>query len=117
MTLQSTSLVRVNTRSESLQPLSGRPITGILREAKQRNSTVTLDEDFGEDFEDIVASHQQPWTPPACRRGSIEELVNLIPVHPVIKQLAWLVGQIEGQEFQGKRTAVNDLMIAVAAIE
>lgn len=44
---------------------SGRPITEILREAKQRNSTVTLDEDFGKDLEVIVASHQQPWTPPA----------------------------------------------------
>lgn len=44
---------------------SGRPITAILVEAKQRNSTVTLDEDFGKDLEEIVASHQQPWTPPA----------------------------------------------------
>ena len=43
---------------------SGRPITEILRDAKQRNSTVTLDEDFGKDIEEIVASHQQPWTPP-----------------------------------------------------
>lgn len=44
---------------------SGRPIREILREAKQRNSKVTLDEDFGKDMEEIVASHQQPWTPPA----------------------------------------------------
>lgn len=44
---------------------SGRPITEILREAKLRNSTVTLDEDFGKDLEEIVASHRQPWTPPA----------------------------------------------------
>jgi len=47
------------------QNRSGRPITEILREAKQRNSTVTLDEDFGKDLEEIVASQQQPWTPPA----------------------------------------------------
>ena len=47
------------------QHRSGRPITEILREAKQRNSTVTLDEDFGQDLEDIVASHQTPWNPPS----------------------------------------------------
>ena len=45
--------------------VSGRPITEILREAKQRNSTVTLDEDFGKDLEEIIASHQQPWNPPS----------------------------------------------------
>lgn len=44
---------------------TGRPITEILREAKQRNSTVTLDEDFGKDLEQIVAGHQTPWAPPA----------------------------------------------------
>ena len=47
------------------QHRSGRPITEILREATQRNSTVTLDEDFSKDLEEIVASQQQPWTPPA----------------------------------------------------
>jgi antitoxin (DNA-binding transcriptional repressor) of toxin-antitoxin stability system len=44
---------------------SGRPITDILRDARQRNSTVTLDEDFGKDLEEIIASHQQPWNPPS----------------------------------------------------
>ena len=39
---------------------SGRPITEILREAKQRNSTVTLDEEFGKDLEEIIASHEKP---------------------------------------------------------
>ncbi len=43
---------------------SGRPITEILREAKQRNSTVTLDEEFGKDLDEIIASHEKPWTPP-----------------------------------------------------
>ncbi len=47
------------------QQRSGRPITEILREANERNSTVTLDEDFGKDLEATVASHQKPWTPPA----------------------------------------------------
>jgi hypothetical protein len=44
---------------------SGRPITEILSEATQRNSTATLDEDFGKDVEDIIASHQQPWQSPS----------------------------------------------------
>jgi antitoxin (DNA-binding transcriptional repressor) of toxin-antitoxin stability system len=44
---------------------SGRPITEILQEARQRNSTVTLDENFGRDLEEIIASHQQPWQPPS----------------------------------------------------
>ncbi len=44
---------------------SGRPITDILREAKQRNSTVMLDEDFGKDLEEIITSHQQAWNPPS----------------------------------------------------
>jgi antitoxin (DNA-binding transcriptional repressor) of toxin-antitoxin stability system len=44
---------------------SGRPITEILIEARKRKSTATLDEDFGTDLEEIIASHQQPWQPPS----------------------------------------------------
>ena len=44
---------------------SGRLVSEILREARQRNSTVTLDEDFGADMEAIIASQQQPWNPPS----------------------------------------------------
>jgi antitoxin (DNA-binding transcriptional repressor) of toxin-antitoxin stability system len=44
---------------------SGRPISEILRKARERNSTVTLDADFGKDLEAIIASHQQPWNPPS----------------------------------------------------
>lgn len=44
---------------------SGRPITEILHEAKQRNAKVTLDEILGKDLEEIIASHQQPWNPPS----------------------------------------------------
>jgi hypothetical protein len=44
---------------------SGRPIVEILDEARQRNSTVTLDKDFGKDLEEIIAAHQQPWNPPS----------------------------------------------------
>lgn len=47
------------------QSRSGRPITEILRQAKERNSTVTLDEEFAKDLEDIIASHQKPWNPPS----------------------------------------------------
>ncbi len=44
---------------------SGRPASEILREAKERNSTVTLDPEFGKDLEAVIASHQQPWNPPS----------------------------------------------------
>ena len=44
---------------------SGRPITEILTEARKRNSTVTLDDDFGKELEEIIASHQQPWQTPS----------------------------------------------------
>jgi antitoxin (DNA-binding transcriptional repressor) of toxin-antitoxin stability system len=44
---------------------NGRPVSEILREARQRNSTVTLDENFGADLEAIIAGQQQPWTPPS----------------------------------------------------
>ena len=37
---------------------SGRPILEILREAKRRNSAVTLDEAFSKDLEEIIASYQ-----------------------------------------------------------
>ncbi len=36
---------------------SGRPISEILRQAKDRNSTVTLDPDFGKDLEAVIAGH------------------------------------------------------------
>jgi antitoxin (DNA-binding transcriptional repressor) of toxin-antitoxin stability system len=44
---------------------SGRPIAEILSEARRRNSNVTLDEDFGKDLEEIIASQQQQWNPPS----------------------------------------------------
>jgi len=52
------------------------------------------------------------------RRAYIEELVDLVPVHPATKQTAFLVGQIQGQEAaKGNVLPLNDLMIAAAAIE
>ena len=45
---------------------SGRPITEILREARQRNSAVRLDDDFGADLEEIISRHErEPWIPPS----------------------------------------------------
>jgi predicted nucleic acid-binding protein len=52
------------------------------------------------------------------RRQYIEELVSLIPVHPITNRTGWLVGQIAGQEAaKGNVLPFNDLMIAAAAIE
>jgi len=52
------------------------------------------------------------------RRQYIEELVSLVPVHPVTERTAWLVGRIEGQEAaKGNVVPFSDLMIAPAAIE
>jgi antitoxin (DNA-binding transcriptional repressor) of toxin-antitoxin stability system len=44
---------------------SGRQISEILRDARKRNSTVTLDSEFGKDLEAIIARHDQPWNPPS----------------------------------------------------
>lgn len=44
---------------------SGRPIVEILRDAKEKNSKVTLDEDFGSDLESVIEGQQAPWNPPS----------------------------------------------------
>jgi predicted nucleic acid-binding protein len=52
------------------------------------------------------------------RRQYIEELVSLVPVHPITNRTAWLVGQINGEEAaKGNVLPFNDLIIAAAAIE
>ena len=59
-------------------------------------------------------------TSEASQRRSeyIEELLDLVPVHPVTTQTARIVGQIEGQEAaKGNVLPFNDLLIAAAAIE
>ena len=69
---------------------------------------------------ELVHGIHRAKTPEAAqrRRAYIEELVNLVPVHPATKQTAWLVGQIEGQEAaKGNTLPFNDLLIAAAAIE
>jgi antitoxin (DNA-binding transcriptional repressor) of toxin-antitoxin stability system len=44
---------------------SGRQVSEILRDARRRNSTVTLDSEFGWDLEAIIAGHDEPWNPPS----------------------------------------------------
>jgi predicted nucleic acid-binding protein len=52
------------------------------------------------------------------RRAYIEELVDLVPIHPATKQTAFLVGEIQGKEAStGNVLPFSDLMIAAAAIE
>jgi tRNA(fMet)-specific endonuclease VapC len=52
------------------------------------------------------------------RRVYIEELVSLIPVHPIGKQTGWLVGEIQGQKAaKGNVLPFSDLMIAATAVE
>jgi tRNA(fMet)-specific endonuclease VapC len=52
------------------------------------------------------------------RREYIDELVKLLPLHPITLQTGYLVGQIEGQEAaRGNVLPFNDLLIAAAAIE
>jgi predicted nucleic acid-binding protein len=59
-------------------------------------------------------------TPAAAqsRRLFVEDLVSLVPVHPVTKQTGWLVGQIERLEAaKGNVLPFDDLMIGATALE
>jgi tRNA(fMet)-specific endonuclease VapC len=52
------------------------------------------------------------------RREYIDELVKLLPLHPITLQTGYLLGEIEGQEAaKGNVLPFNDLLIAAAAIE
>ncbi len=52
------------------------------------------------------------------RRRYVENLIDLIPVHSVTHQTAWLTGRIEGQEAaKGNILPFNDLLIAASAME
>jgi predicted nucleic acid-binding protein len=52
------------------------------------------------------------------RRAYIEELADLVPIHPVTEQTASLAGRIQGQEAAKSNVLpLNDLLIAAAAIE
>jgi tRNA(fMet)-specific endonuclease VapC len=52
------------------------------------------------------------------RREYIQELVNLVPLHPFALGTAYIAGQIEGEEAaKGNSLPFNDLLIAACAIE
>jgi predicted nucleic acid-binding protein len=52
------------------------------------------------------------------RREYIEEMVRLIPFHPITIETAYVVGKIEGQEAaRGNVLPSSDLFIAAAAID
>jgi len=52
------------------------------------------------------------------RRAYVEELAALVPIHPVARETAFLVGQIQGEEAaKGNVLPLNDLLIAAAALE
>lgn len=52
------------------------------------------------------------------RREFIEELIRLVPVHPLTEQSGWLLGQIDGEQSRlGNVLPFNDLAIGVAALE
>lgn len=44
---------------------AGRMISECIAVAKARGSTVTLDDGFAKDIEEGIASHSEPWNPPA----------------------------------------------------
>lgn len=46
-------------------PRSGRLISECIALAKARGSTAVIDEDFAKDVEEVIRSHQEPWTPPS----------------------------------------------------
>ena len=47
------------------EPQPGRLLSESLRLAREHASTVTLDENFGRDLEEIINSHREPLSPPA----------------------------------------------------
>jgi hypothetical protein len=79
---------------------SGRPISEILRQVKERNSTVTLDPDFGKDLAAVIASHQQPWNSPSWERSSSPPSVLALPRVFLVSRVASLRGfvYLEGME-------------------
>ena len=54
----------------------------------------------------------------ARRRRYVQQLLDLVPQHPMTTGTAWLVGQIQGEEAsKGNILPFNDLMIAASAME
>jgi antitoxin (DNA-binding transcriptional repressor) of toxin-antitoxin stability system len=46
-------------------PRTGRLISECIALAKARGSTAVIDEDFAQDVEEAIRSHQEPWNPPS----------------------------------------------------
>ena len=44
---------------------TGRLISECIALAKARGSTAVIDEDFAQDVEEAIRSHQEPWNPPS----------------------------------------------------
>lgn len=87
-------------------------IQGALGEIEVSLSSITVAE--------LVHGIYQARTPEAKqrRRRYIQELVDLVPLHPVTLQTAHSAGQIEGQEASREMSCLfNDLLIASAGIE
>jgi predicted nucleic acid-binding protein len=54
----------------------------------------------------------------ATRRQFLDELMTVLPVHPVTVPVALRAGQIDGENTaQGVRLALSDLLIGVTALE
>jgi tRNA(fMet)-specific endonuclease VapC len=109
--LDSTVVITAERKSFSVSQLV-ETIHGRFGEIEVSLSVITVAE--------LVHGIYRATTPEASerRREYIRELVDLIPVHPITVQTAYLVGQIDGQEAaKGNVLPFNDLLIAVAAIE
>jgi hypothetical protein len=48
-----------------VQMPGGRRIEEVLRDARSRNLRVTLDDNFGNNLEEIIAKNQELWNPPS----------------------------------------------------
>jgi len=54
----------IETRHPNRDP--GHLLSESIALAEAHGSTVTLDGDFGRDLEEIINSHREPLSPPAC---------------------------------------------------
>ena len=45
-------------------PRAGRPLSECIALAKQHGSSVTLDDEFGKDLEEVINSHPEPLSSP-----------------------------------------------------
>ena len=94
-------------------------VTGFIEEIQAAHGEVELSLS-PVTVAELVHGIYRARTPDAAqrRRSFIEEPLELLPIHPVTKETAFLVGQIQGEEAaKGNVLPFNDLMIAASAIE